>query len=632
MKAKLSCLKTVQLNDDQSQFQRSAERVERGGLAPLWDSFVIAPDDTLPQRRQAAALHTLRAPLDVRSLSYLLLFFLLACLPAAIPAQTATQPKASATISGRVLIGSEPAAGVEVMLVAGNPGGMMIMNINGATGGNQSPPMSVVTDADGRFQMTGVAPGSYRISAYAPAYVTPGESGGPINPGRAITVAEGETIDNLEFTLRPGGVVTGKVTDAEGKPVIAERITAARVDESGKRSSSRMPGLTQWETDDRGVYRIFGLDPGRYLIYAGSGADDMSFRFGSSGGYYKRTFHPDATEEPEARIIEVRAGAETESVDIKMARATKGYAATGRVIEAETGKPVAGMMISYGVTKGGFASMSMGGAATNSLGEFRLEGLSPNSYKAQVVSIQATEFYAGPVSFEVIGGDVTGLEIKMHRGATISGTAIVEGATDPSVMQNLSKLQVSAMPVQTEGVVRMGMSGDATIAPNGSFRINGVPPGKTRITVSMFSAPKGLSLQRVEYNGAEVKELDVSPGDNLTGVRLVFVYGNATITGRVEIRNGSLPPDARLVVMPMREGSAGGPMSGIRPAEVDNRGQFTIEGLAAGTYKLRLGQMRFSPDDQRRLPTVEQLVSVSGSGRQEVTLILDLAAKREEDK
>jgi hypothetical protein len=73
-------------------------------------------------------------------------------------------------------------------------------------------------------------------------------------------------------------------------------------------------------------------------------------------------------------------------------------------------------------------------------------------------------------------------------------------------------------------------------------------------------------------------------------------------------------------------------MSGIRPAEVDNRGQFTIEGLAAGTYKLRLGQMRFSPDDQRRLPTVEQLVSVSGSGRQEVTLILDLAAKREEDK
>jgi len=43
----------------QTQDNQNAERVECGGLAPLW--FVYAAHEKLPPRRQAAALHTLRA-------------------------------------------------------------------------------------------------------------------------------------------------------------------------------------------------------------------------------------------------------------------------------------------------------------------------------------------------------------------------------------------------------------------------------------------------------------------------------------------------------------------------------------------------------------------------------------------
>jgi len=87
----------------------------------------------------------------------------------------------------------------------------------------------------------------------------------------------------VPFQYGPGRAVTGRVVDSAGRPLTGFRITAIQHGyEYGRRiwrtaDSTDRPALLQLpsenatspgQTDDRGVYRIFGLAPGEYHIRA----------------------------------------------------------------------------------------------------------------------------------------------------------------------------------------------------------------------------------------------------------------------------------------------------------------------------------------------------------------------------
>ncbi len=553
------------------------------------------------------------------------LFSLFLLMSASIALGQTPPPKTPGTISGRVTAGSEPAAGVEVILKSG--GGSSVTDFL-----QSGPAITATTDSDGWFKFASVPPGSYRLVAYAPAHIIEGEAN-PLTPGKVINIGEGETIENINFSITRGGIVTGRVTDPDNRPVIAESVRAYKLDANGKRASSGIPDFGMWQTDDRGVYRIYGLEPGKYIVAAGASSEDTLLRMGggSGGTYYRRTFYPEAVEEAEAKVVEIRSGTESEGIDIKLAPASKSktFTVTGRVIEADTNKPVAGVMIGYGVTKQGSASFGYGNSATNSAGEFRLEGLTPNTYNAFIIGLDASENYGEQANFEITNGDVSGLEIKMHTGGSISGVAVLEGSADPKLREKLAMVQLFARSVggDQQMVISNITGGTARIAANGTFKLGGIRPGKIQLMANTMMAEKGFSLLRVEHNGAEVKELQVSAGERLTGVRLVFAYGTASIAGRVEVRGGTLPAGIRLMVRARREGGGGDSFSfGAGNAEVDARGQFLLEGLSAGTYRVTLFAPTFNPGaTEFKLPKVEQTVSVSGSGRQEVLLVVDLS-------
>ncbi|HMV48526.1 MAG TPA: carboxypeptidase regulatory-like domain-containing protein [Blastocatellia bacterium] len=552
---------------------------------------------------------------------------LLASVVGLVGVSFAQTTKATAVIAGRIIIGDGGAPGVEVIAVKQETGGGIVFS------GQPTQTYNATTDTDGNYRITNVPAGSFRVTAYAPAHVTPGErnSFGPANSGKTVNLAEGETAENVNFSLIRGGVISGKLTDEDGRIVIEESVYTYKLDQNGKRAPNTGPVFSEWRTDDRGVYRIYGLEPGRYLVSAGASSEEASIRIGSGGGFYRRTFHPEAAEEADAKIIEVRSGGEAENVDIRLARAAKGYVATGRVIDGDTGKPIFGAMIGYGIVKDRGSSFGMGNSATNSLGEFRLEGLTPNTYTAYARLMTAdNENYSESVKFEVLGGDVSGLEIKMKRGAVISGLATVEGVRDPAVLANLSKIYISAQNLSNEPMV--GING-GNINANGTFKLGGLRPGKTRINAQLMGTVKGFSLLRVEHNGQILKEFELNAGDQLTGVTLVFAYGTGSIFGRVEVKGGTLPPGSRMSVTARREGEETTGISSIRPVTVDARGQFLIEGLSAGNYKLVL--IAYPQDFQPgyKPPRAEQNVSVAGDGRQEASMVLDLSAQpKENDK
>lgn len=147
----------------------------------------------------------------------------------------------TATVSGRVTIGSQPAAGVEVLLTSSDPA---VLN------SNPPPPISATTDADGRYKLTGVPSGSYRITAYAPAWVAKTE-GNENWLGRTLSVSEGENIEKIDFTLTRGAVITGRVTDSSGRGLIEENVLIIPVDAEGKRINAPSNRASFGRTDDR---------------------------------------------------------------------------------------------------------------------------------------------------------------------------------------------------------------------------------------------------------------------------------------------------------------------------------------------------------------------------------------------
>ena len=88
----------------------------------------------------------------------------------------------------------------------------------------------VETDADGIFRLTGVAPGTLRLTVRADGYPRQVESVGEI--------AEGEILTDLEVVMRSGGVVTGTVVDPDGAPLEKASVWIRRDSDGGRIGSS----------------------------------------------------------------------------------------------------------------------------------------------------------------------------------------------------------------------------------------------------------------------------------------------------------------------------------------------------------------------------------------------------------
>lgn len=545
---------------------------------------------------------------------------LLACALSVDPAafsqpyvQESRAKEASGSVSGRVTLGGKPLANVTVVLSSDTP-----------PWEPHAPPAKATTDEDGRFRITGVAKGNYTVGAYAPAYV------GPQIPrygfsGKAVTLDDGEAVEGLSVALERGGGITGRVTDAEGQPVIEQSIRLDQVDRNGAPAPEILPvSVFRFSTDDRGVYRIYGLPAGFYKVSVGVSPTDRSVRIGFAGGFFARTFHPDASEAARAAIVEVTAGGEATGVDIKVGRALKTYTASGRVIDAENGASVAGLRYGHGPLVGdakrigGFGTTSN---RTDTEGRFRIEGLHPGRYAAFAISDTQTDFYSEPAVFEVTDEDAAGIEIKIRRGASISGVAVIEGTDDPALTGQLSQLRLIAS-IQTDQLAAPRIA-PANLAPDGSFRITGLQPGKVRVTLSEEpKRPKGLSRYvRLEGEAADQQgNIDVSSGANISGVRAVISYGSGVIRGQLKIEGGNLPDGTVLIAFARRLSNPPQPGPNI---EADARGRFVLEGVVPGEYEVSVIP---SPPLRKGPPFPKKTVTAVNGAEVEVVLVIDLSA------
>ena len=260
----------------------------------------------------------------------------------------------------------------------------------------------------------------------------------------------------------------------------------------------------------------------------------------------------------------------------------------------------------------------IGAALSDARGEFQLERVTPGRYVVYTSSDNSGEWYGESAPFVVQASDVSGVEVRMRRPASLHGTIHVEGVSDRERLARLLpqiRLDVSYEP--RGGPAASNYRRVVSPASDGSFRVGGLRPGLVRLGTG-WPPVKGLTLLRIEHEGADrSRGIEVVEGAQVVGVRAVYAYGDATVRGQINVVNGPLPPQYRLAAFVMRPGG-GGHFLG-RPADVDARGRFTVGGLPAGDYEL---VVRAYGPGVRPLE-VKQRIAVPEDGETAVTVALD---------
>lgn len=471
-----------------------------------------------------------------------------------------------------------------------------------------------LTDIDGNYLINNVPTGDYLVYPVAPALV--------VENGQRLTINAGETIRNINFAMVHSGTITGRITNADGQPLIKETVSVVRVEPE---SDYERHKFASFRTDARGIYQAFGLRPGKYKVSVGQPLPREIPLPGIPGFVRKilrQTFYPSVTDPEKATLLEVTESSEIKDIDI-VASAASTFKLTGRIINVETSKPLPNVRL---IVHQSDFSASTGSFSSDSNGEFKLEGATPGSYKLFIFS--HSDWRADPLTVDVIDKDLTGLEIKATRGASLAGVIVLENSDDKVAAPKLSDLLVSAF-VPNLSPPDYTPINPIEVNPDGSFKIAGLTAGMIRLRLWQrnYSPLSALEIASVEQNGVRRSgDINLKDGEQVAGLRIVakVVELTGAIRGQIKFENGEPLRAARIIVSISRlnENSSKTRLDGRSSPEVDSRGRFLIERLAAGTYELSV--MIGQPGAHALDDVARQQVTVTENRVSEVTVTVKL--------
>ena len=482
----------------------------------------------------------------IRTSTFLLLVLsVVAMAQAQQPAAVKEGAEAPGTISGRVVSDS------------GEPVPNALVHVRTFNAPNAH---TTRTDRDGSFQVNNLDPAAYFVSAMAPAYITPPRESST-NPPQ--TYRPGETVT---LTLIKGGVITGTVSNATGEPVVWIGVRVQMVRDADGRVLPRGV-MRESPTDDRGIYRVYGLMPGTYVVSAGGPSElTRSSLFMNAFGTDAATYAPSSWRD-EAAEIKVRAGEEVAGVDIRY-RAEPGRTISGEVrLPPNTDTRFSVVLTAAGEGGGRWQSEAVQSPGSQS---FSFSGIRDGDYDviAQTYTQSGGRGVSEQKRISVRGADVTGIVLTAKPFGSVAGRLVIEettlaecpGKERPAFSQTaiLAWHNDNAAAKQTPQSV-WSQRRPATPGPDGSFLLENLAAGEYMFSTRMqarYWYLRSVSLMPFVAEGAKApgRPVDatrvwsrVKPGEKVSGLTVTLAHGAALLRGQLVVGEGEAFP-RRMVV------------------------------------------------------------------------------------
>jgi protocatechuate 3,4-dioxygenase beta subunit len=480
-----------------------------------------------------------------------------------------------------------------------------------------------LTDDSGAFEFSQLPAGRYTLNVSKSGFVS--ISYGQRRPqlaGTPLDLADGQDLKSLDMRLPRGSVVSGHVFDETGEPLPGTMVRVMTY--RNQQGNRQLVPVGNGQTDDRGEFRIWGLNPGDYYVsavnaninLAGPGGrgipggpavaaaaaaaqmrgvvDALAARalVGADAGQepsdfrYAPTYYPGVASPGEARPVTVGLAAEALGVDFSILY-VRTADVSGRVTAAD-GSPATSGNITL-VSDGGGRGGPLGNyAARIQNGTFTVPNVPPGRYTLRAMSGgergrgrggrggDATMQYAAqPV---VIDGDTDSVFVALTAGATLSGSIAVQAART-ATPPDFSQFRVLMPPADPADAA---VNGQAQVQRDGTFTLEGVAPGFRWIRAQ----GRGWTLKSVEVDGRETIDapIELRGGQRIAGITLTFTDQTSEVNGTVVDQQGRPLTEYTVLAFPTDSALWRPQARQIMTTRPDQNGKYQLRGLPAGNY------------------------------------------------
>jgi hypothetical protein len=442
---------------------------------------------------------------------------------------------------------------------------------------------SVPTNGSGEYTITGLRAGSYKIffspcfgdGSYVTEYWNDKRN---FQDANTVTLAAGETRDDVHAALQPGASIGGVVTNSGGQTVGNVCVFAQSAPGGG--------GFHQAVTNGQGEYRLRGLPPDSYRI-------QFSACGGPSAPNVVTEYWNDKPDLNSADPVSVTVGQQRNDISPVL---DIGVTVRGTVVSDETSQPLPNVCVRVQPSNLP-ANGTIGTAATtNGSGEYTVSGLRPGSYRVMFTPCMpqqqnlVTEFWDDKATgeaanvFTLAAGEEQVANAGLARGATISGTVTAE--------QGGANLQgICVWAEAPGGGPQQPAIASAITNSSGQYTLGGLRAGSYAVRFFTCNQFPGNPQHNVlpEYwnnkpDAASADPVTLTAGEDRGAVNAALAPG-ARISGTVTLQ-GAANSNGLCAQSWQR---VNGSFQSRGFTSVQSNGAYTLQGLAAGEYFVQFG-------------------------------------------
>jgi hypothetical protein len=415
------------------------------------------------------------------------------------------------------------------------------VTVESAAGSSSNVTKSAFADASGQFRFEDLPAGSYYLHAERRGFAAARFGQKPSSKlGTPIVLpADGQFMADLR--LKKLGVITGEVQDEN-------RVGLAEFEVSAYRVGLRPRFVASAKTDDRGVFRISGLEPGTYYIR--SEARELEDQQGLLATYFGQVLRAAESKTVMVALDDENAGVRIEPIPGRLS-------SLGGTLDG----PMAADVILQ--TDAGLRTARVGPG-----GSFLFPELAPGGYELMAQSIDPGHTLSAYLRVE-LGRGRQQVNLQLAASPTVRLRCELRGGGNQA--RGVSVFLRRREPLE-ENSRRLSCGETALLGP-GRWEIAALTPP------ALYVAAYGNAR-----SGENAYEFSLFPAEERE-VAVVLRARPATLSGRVRVEQDQPAAGVPVFLYPL-DAELRGRVGGVRTARANEAGEFQFAGLAPGRYEL----------------------------------------------